>query len=165
VPDFGDATIIDFYVEPIPKTFGSVVSQTFYNTISYTRSVYETLFRLITGRLSAKTVSGPVGIAEGMTQATSQSYQAGMSQGGLGKAFANSMNTILNVLALITVNLGVMNLLPIPALDGGRLLFLIIEGIRRKPIKNEGMIHFIGFALLMVLIVLITFKDIMHLFK
>ncbi|MDR1564254.1 MAG: site-2 protease family protein [Oscillospiraceae bacterium] len=164
-PKWGKVTIVDFYVEGIPKTFGSFISQTFNNTISYTRSVYETLFRLITGRLSATSVSGPVGIAEGMTQATSQSYQAGMSEGGFGKAFANSMNTVLNILAIITVNLGVMNLLPIPALDGGRLLFLIIEGIRCKPIKNEGMIHFIGFALLMVLILLVTFKDIIHLFK
>ena len=70
-------------------------------------------------------------------------------------------------MALITVNLGIFNLLPIPALDGGRLLFLIIEGIRRKPVnpKYEGWVHAAGFVLLIGLMVVVTFNDIVRLFQ
>ena len=69
-------------------------------------------------------------------------------------------------MALITVNLGIFNLLPLPALDGGRLLFVIIEGIRRKPIdpEKEGIVHFVGFALLILLMIVITIKDVWSLF-
>ena len=72
----------------------------------------------------------------------------------------------LEMLALISVNLGVMNLLPIPGLDGSRLLFLLVEAIRRKPVKREleGAIHLAGFALLMGLMVLLTYKDIIRFF-
>ena len=67
---------------------------------------------------------------------------------------------------LLTANLGVMNLLPLPALDGGRLVFLILEAVRRKrvPPEKEGMVHFAGFALLMVLMAVVMFNDIMKLF-
>ena len=71
----------------------------------------------------------------------------------------------MNIGILITANLGVMNLLPLPALDGGRLVFLIIEAIRGKRVSSdkEGMVHFAGFALLMVLMVVVMFNDIMKL--
>ena len=67
---------------------------------------------------------------------------------------------------MLSANLGVMNLLPLPALDGGRLVFLIIEAIRKKPVDpdKEGMVHFIGFALLMVLMVVVMFNDIKNVF-
>ena len=67
---------------------------------------------------------------------------------------------------IITVNLGIVNLLPLPALDGGRLVFLIIEGIRRKPInpKYEGLVHAAGFALLIGFMILISIKDVIGLF-
>ena len=66
------------------------------------------------------------------------------------------------IITLITVNLGIFNLLPIPALDGGRLFFIMIEMIRRKPIppKKEGLVHGIGLAVLMIFMALVTFKDI-----
>ena len=69
------------------------------------------------------------------------------------------------MMMVISVNLGVVNLLPLPALDGGRLIFLIIEGVRRKPInpKYEGWINAAGFVLLMALMVIVTFSDIMRL--
>ena len=69
---------------------------------------------------------------------------------------------MLSMTILLSANLGVMNLLPIPALDGGRLLFLIVEGIRRKKIDEEleGKIHLVGFALLMVLMVVVLFNDV-----
>ena len=73
---------------------------------------------------------------------------------------------LINWSVMISANLGVMNLLPIPALDGGRLVFLIIEAIRRKPVprEKEGMVHFIGIVLLMVLMVVIMANDIRKLF-
>ena len=78
----------------------------------------------------------------------------------------DGLNNIINFMALITVNLGIFNLLPLPALDGGRLLFVIIEGIRRKPIdpEKEGIVHFVGFALLILLMIIITIKDVWSLF-
>ena len=71
----------------------------------------------------------------------------------------------LNIIALISVNLGVFNLLPIPALDGARLVFLIIEGIRRKPVnpKYEGYVHMAGLAVLLLFMVFVTFSDIRRL--
>ena len=73
---------------------------------------------------------------------------------------------LMNFGVLISANLGVMNLLPIPALDGGRLVFLIVEAVRRKrvPPEKEGMVHFAGFALLMVLMVVVMYNDILKLF-
>ena len=72
----------------------------------------------------------------------------------------------MNLAALISANLGVMNLLPIPALDGGRLVFLILEALRGKPVKreHEGIVNFIGMILLVILMVVVLFKDIMALF-
>ena len=72
---------------------------------------------------------------------------------------------LLNIGVLLTANLGVMNLLPLPALDGGRLVFLIIEAVRGKrvPPEKEGMVHFAGFVLLMALMVVIMFNDILNL--
>ena len=70
--------------------------------------------------------------------------------------------TMLNMVILLSSNLGVMNLLPLPALDGGRLVFLIIEAIRRKPIRRdlEGMVHFAGLVLLMALMVYVMIHDV-----
>ncbi|MCR4594487.1 MAG: site-2 protease family protein, partial [Clostridiales bacterium] len=73
----------------------------------------------------------------------------------------------LNLMALVAINIGVFNLLPLPALDGGRLFFLLIEGIRRKPInpKYEGYVHAVGLVLLLGLMLVVTFKDIVSLIK
>jgi regulator of sigma E protease len=90
-------------------------------------------------------MSGPVGLATAIGQATD-----------LGIGY------LLNLITFITINLGIFNLLPLPALDGGRFVFLIIEAVRRKPIppEKEGMIHFVGLALFMLLTVVVTFSDI-----
>ena len=76
------------------------------------------------------------------------------------------IDVYLRLIALISVNLGVMNLLPIPGLDGSRLLFMLVEAVRRRPISREveGRIHFAGFCLLMLLMVVLTYKDIMQIF-
>ena len=73
---------------------------------------------------------------------------------------------MLNIMALLSANIGVMNLLPIPALDGGRILFFLIEILRGKPIspEKEGMVHFVGFVILMGFGILIAFKDIINIF-
>jgi len=73
---------------------------------------------------------------------------------------------LLNITLLLSVNLGVMNLLPLPALDGGRLIFLLVEAVRGKPIPpdKEGMVHFAGFVALMILMVFVMYNDIMRLF-
>ena len=77
------------------------------------------------------------------------------------------MDKLLYLSAFMTINVGIFNLLPLPALDGGRLMFLIVEGIRRKPVKpeHEGMVHFIGLALLMFLMLIITSNDIIRIIK
>lgn len=74
---------------------------------------------------------------------------------------------LLNMCIMISANLGVMNLLPLPALDGGKLVFLLIEAVRGKPVprEKEGMVHFVGIILLMVLMVVVLFNDISKLFR
>ena len=107
--------------------------------------------------MGVRDLSGPVGIVDFVGDTYHQSAGAGL------KILVLNM---MNIGILITANLGIMNLLPIPALDGGRLVFLIIEAIRRKriPPEKEGMVHFAGFALLMALMVFVMYNDIMKLF-
>ena len=111
---------------------------------------------LVTGRFGFNDMAGPVGTATAISQAASI---------GLQQSFGAAVNNILMMMLIITVNLGIVNLLPLPALDGGRLVFLIIEGIRRKPInpKYEGFVHAAGFAVLIGLMLVITYSDILRL--
>lgn len=118
---------------------------------------FECLKMLVTGQVGIRQMSGPVGIVS----VVDETYQSSLSS-GLKVVVLN----LMNIAILVTANLGIMNLLPIPALDGGRLVFLILEAIRRKriPPEKEGMVHFAGFALLMVLMVVVMFNDIRNLF-
>ncbi|MBP3415156.1 MAG: site-2 protease family protein, partial [Clostridia bacterium] len=149
-------TIIDFRVFSIEKTFGTVLEQTWFESLFFVRSVYVSLFRLVTCQSGFNEMSGPVGIATVIGEA---------AEAGFAESFMTGINNILRIMALITFNLGIFNLLPIPALDGGRLVFLYIEGIRRKPInpKYEGVIHFIGLLLFFALIIAVTFNDVSRL--
>ena len=106
---------------------------------------------LVTGKVSANEVSGPVGIVN----VIGDTYTTAKSEG-----VAITILTLLNLAIMLSANLGVMNLLPIPALDGGRLFLYLIEIITRKkiPKDKEGMIHFIGFILLMALMVFLVFN-------
>lgn len=115
------------------------------------------LGKLITGQFSVNDLAGPVGVVN----IIDDTYEESKSQGGLMVSMS-----MLNLMILLSANLGVMNLLPLPALDGGRLVFLIIEAIRKKPIKREveGMVHFVGLVLLMLLMVFVMFNDIRRLF-
>ena len=113
---------------------------------------------MISGNVSLDDVAGPVGIVTTIGDVVEESK----SDGGF-YVFLNLMNWCI----MLSANLGVMNLLPIPALDGGRLVFLIIEAIRKKPVpkEKEGMVHFVGIVLLMLLMVVILFNDISKLFR
>lgn len=112
---------------------------------------------LITGAVGMDQLAGPVGIVDmvGDTYNDSISY-------GIKAVLAN----LINLSILLSANLGVLNLLPIPALDGGRLVFLVIEAIRGKrvPPEKEGYVHFIGFVLLMALMVFVLFNDLRRIF-
>lgn len=147
---------IDFYVKSIDKTFGSVISQTFKQTISTCKMIYASLGGLLTGKFGLKDMSGPIGIASAVTTVASESLSSG---------FMSAVNSIIYVMMIITVNLGLFNMLPFPALDGGRFVFLIIEVIRGKsvPRKVEAIVNGIGMGLLILLMILITANDIFKL--
>ncbi len=143
--------------ERIKGTALDVVKYSFYEVKYWIVTTVKSLGMLVTGKLSKDDLSGPVGIVTVVGDMVDQSKSLGVSA------------VVLNLLyfgILLSANLGVMNLLPIPALDGGRLLFQIIEVIRRKPIdpEKEGIVTMIGFALLMALMVFVMFNDITRLF-
>ncbi|WP_322199543.1 M50 family metallopeptidase [Acutalibacter intestini] len=147
------AVALEFYVEPEQRSFLGLVRRAGADTFSMARMVVESLKGLVTGRFGLNEVAGPVGTA----QAISQAAGAGLSQG-----FGQAVSNIVMMIIMITVNLGIVNLLPLPALDGGRLLFLIWEGVTHKPVpaKYEGYVHAAGFILLIGLMILITAHDI-----
>ena len=121
------------------------------------RTTLLSLKELVTGQLGFQNLSCPVGVVD----AIGTTYEESKSEGTL----MLWMN-MLNMAVLLSANLGVMNLLPLPALDGGRLVFLIIEAIRKKPINREieGRIHFAGLMALMVLMVVVMYNDILKIF-
>lgn len=130
-----------------PDSIGMHINMAVRTSVNYARMVWASLGMLVTGQVGVDQLSGPVGVAEVM--ATTASY---------------SISAFLQLVAFISINLGVMNLLPLPALDGGRLVFLILEGIRRKPVpaKYEGYIHAAGLMLLLALMVYVTGQDILR---
>ena len=139
----------DFIVLGEEKTVGNVIEQSFFRSVSTVKMIWQSLIDLVTGRYGIEQMSGPVGVTTVVSEAAKSSF-----------------TDYLYLVVVITINLGIFNLLPLPALDGGRLLFQIVELIRRKPIKPEleGYVHFVGIVLLMLLMVVITFKDVMDLF-
>ena len=147
---------LDFSVTAIDKTFGSLISESFKSTVSVVRMIWKSLFGLVTGTYGMNDIAGPVGAASVVTQA---------AQMGLETSFLDAVNNILYMMMIITVNLGIVNLLPLPALDGGRFFFMLIEVIARRPVpaKYEGWIHAAGFLILLGFIVVVTFNDIVRL--
>lgn len=148
---------MDFYVLPKEKNAGTVIEETFTGTLTMARSVWKSLVMLVQGRFSFNELSGPVGITKAVETVASD----GMQHGGFGTAVLN----ILNVMALITINLGIVNLLPFPALDGGRFVFLLIEAIFRKPVprKVEYIVNGVGLVLLLAFIAVVSVKDVIQL--
>ena len=131
------------------KTIIGTLTYGFEKTYDTTKLILTNLLMLITGQVSIELLSGPVGIYD----AADQIVQTGF------------WNFLLWT-AMLSVNLGVINLVPLPALDGGRLLFIGIELMRGKPIppEKEGLFHFVGFAFLMLLMIVVTWNDIQRLF-
>lgn len=117
------------------------------------RSTLDSLEMLIRGRFTVNDLSGPVGIVDGIGDTYDEAKEEGAGTVWL---------TMINWVILLSANLGVMNLLPLPALDGGRLVFLVIEAVRGKKVNPnvEGMIHFAGLMALMALMVFVMFQDI-----
>ena len=145
--------LIGFRPQQEDVTFANVWRIAWDETKFVVKLVYNSLWQMITGKVGVDQMSGPVGIVQEVNNEVKSGPGAGLN--------------ILNLVALLTINLGVFNLLPIPALGGGRLFFMIIELIRRKPIppEKEGMVHAIGMLLLFALIIFVSFNDIMRLFK
>ncbi|WP_099158131.1 RIP metalloprotease RseP [Virgibacillus ndiopensis] len=131
------------------KSITGTLKYGFVQTYDTTKLILTNLVMLVTGQYSIDMLSGPVGIYD----VTDQVVQTGF------------MNFVMWT-AILSVNLGIVNLVPLPALDGGRLLFVGIEAVRGKPIdpQKEGIVHFIGFALLMLLMLVVTWNDIQRLF-
>lgn len=121
------------------------------------KNTYKSLGMLLSGKVSRKDVAGPVGIANMVGQTYEQAKEYG---------WRDVLVNMMNITLMLTVNLGIINLLPIPALDGGRLVFLLVEVIRGKavPPEKEGMVHFIGLMFFMLLMVIIFFNDLANLF-
>lgn len=156
-----DGKILDFTIEPqtqitvkfntaLEKSFITAISSSAYKTVYYIELMFKTISQLVTGKLGSDALGGPV-----------------MVISMVGEAAESGILSLLNLAAFISINLGFMNLLPIPALDGSKLVFLIIEAIRGKsiPIEKEGYIHFVGFVLLIGFMIFITYKDILRLFR
>ncbi len=141
--------MMDFKVRRVEKNFGTVLHFSWYKSCLMVRMCWESLFDLIVGRYTFAAVSGPVGITS-----------------AIGSAARSGFESLLYITILITINLGVMNLLPIPALDGGRLFLLLIEMITKKhlPRKVEGTINGIALVLLMLFIIGVSVKDVIGLF-
>ncbi len=127
------------------KSIGTVIKNAYYQCTFVIKVVLYSFVDIIRGSLGAGDISGPVGIVN-----------------EIGNAARAGFITLVNLAAMLSINLGVINLLPLPALDGGRIFFLIIELLRRKPIppEKEGIVHAIGFVILLIFMLTITFFDI-----
>lgn len=142
-------TNVDFKVfKEEKKTFINMVSYAVRDSLSTARLIWMSFIDLIRGKYGLNALSGPVGIVT-----------------AIGTVRTYGMESLMNLIVMITINLGIFNLLPLPALDGGRLVFLIIEGIRKKPVppEKEGMVHLIGMACFIILMGVITVSDILKL--
>ena len=140
---------MDFIFYGVERTFANSITYSVQWTVSVVKQVWYSLMDILTGRFGIKEISGPVGTAT-----------------IIGEASSRGNDTLLMIVAFITINVGVFNLLPIPALDGGRLLFLVIEILFRRPVpaKYEAYVHAVGLVLMLGLIVVVTFSDIFKIF-
>ncbi len=138
----------NFYFNTEPKNFINTVKHTFYGSFNSVVQVFDSIKGLVMGKYSVDQLSGPIGVG-----------------GAIGEAAKMGADTVLNFVVLLSMNLGIFNLLPLPALDGGRFVFLVIEAIRRKPVPSaiEASIHSVGMILLLALAVFVAFKDIVRL--
>ncbi len=147
--------VYDFIVVGVEPTLVNVIPNGFKTSVSYARLVYMSLFDLITGKYHVSDLSGPIGTVNYIADAASESVKD------------TDFTFLYVLLALIAINIGLFNLLPLPALDGGRLLFILIEMVARRPVprKFEGWVHAVGMVLLLGLMALVSFSDIWKLIK
>lgn len=136
--------VINFKVYAEEKNFVNTVKQSFFGSTNAITQVFDSISGMITGKYGLEHMSGPIGVGE-----------------VIGQAARLGINSVLNIAVVLSMNLGVFNLLPIPGLDGGKIIFLIIEAIIRRPIprKIEEWTTVVGITLLMTLVVFVAFKD------
>ncbi len=141
---------LGFKVYAEGRSIINVVKHTFSYSKATVKLIWESLAYLVTGKVGINEMSGPIGITT-----------------EIGNAAKSGFSNLLDLFAMIALNLGIFNMLPLPALDGGRFVFMIYELIFKKPIPRdiEGYIHFAGFCLLMLLSVVIAFSDVTKLFR
>ncbi len=147
----------DFVIVGKPRTFGNTLLFALKNEYSLGVMVWRSLGDILTGKYGLNDLSGPVGTVDVIGDAVQNAVTHTDTLAGL--------RTLLTLIILITVNVGVFNLLPLPALDGGRLVFLLFELIfrRKVPAKYEGVVNFIGLILLLLLMLVVTYSDITRL--
>ncbi len=140
-----------------PKGF-ETLKYAWYEMRYSVKATYKSLAMMLQGRVSRQDVAGPVGIAVNVVGKT---YDEAKDYG-----WQSVLLSMLNITLMLSVNLGILNLLPIPALDGGRLVFLLVEIFRGKPVppEKEGMVHFVGLMFFMVLMVVVFFNDLANIF-
>ena len=155
-----DQYMIGVHFDPAPRQVehvGQLLLHGLYEVQYWIHYVFDTFYMMFHGLVSLNDISGPVGIVTVIDSSVDEASSYGVSAVVL---------MLMQLTILLSANLGVMNLLPIPALDGGRLVFLIIEAVRGKPIdkEKEGMVHMAGMVVLLALMVLILFNDVRKLF-
>ncbi len=163
VPKFsgeGGIYLMGVNFDGVPKpvqSAGQLVVSSLYEVRYWIQYVFDTFYMMFHGQVSLNDVSGPVGIVSTIDSTVDEAVPYGATVVIL---------MLANFCVLLSANLGVMNLLPIPALDGGRLVFLLIEAVRGKPIdkEKEGMVHMAGMMLLMALMIFVLFNDVRKLF-
>ncbi len=139
------------------STFFEAIYNGYWKTVFTVKSIFEGLIDLVSFNVELKDITGPIGLAPIIGETYAEAITYGIK---------SVILTMLNLTAILSFNIGIINLLPIPALDGGRILFLFIELIRRKPIppEKEGVIHFVSFVILIAFGILIAFKDLFAIF-
>lgn len=144
---FGNAGFIR--TTELEKTFPEIIKQSVFQSVSMIRMLWSTILNTFKGEYGTESLSGPVGVIEQVEETASYGW-----------------NAFLLMAVMITMNVGMVNLMPLPALDGGRLFFMLIELVRGKPInpKYEGYVHAAGLAILMGLMLFVTYNDIVRIF-
>ncbi len=150
-----ESLVLDFVIVGLEPRLVPVIKYSALEAVSFARIVWVSLFDIVTGQYGFKDISGPIGTVSYIANVAQKTVQS------------TDLRPILTMLTLVSVNIGIFNLLPIPALDGGKLFFLFIELIRRKKInpKYESWIHAAGFMLLIGLMVAVSFSDIIKLVR
>lgn len=140
--------VVDFSPLYVKRSVGTLMREAVFQSFSTVKMILSSLTDLITGRYGLEAVSGPVGTVEVIAESVSQGFKP-----------------LLYLFVFVSMNLGVFNLLPIPALDGGRIVFVLIEAIRGKPIKpqHEGIVHAVGMVLLLLFMAVVMVNDIIKL--